>query len=322
MLPCVAAVHVTKSNNIMRLIRNSLLLVVCLLAIGSTIASEPKFTSIFDGMSLRDWSGDTQHWRVEEGAITGEIPRGETLRNNQFLFYANDVHDFELELEYRIEGDASANSGIQFRSQQHENGGAAGYQADLDHGATWLGRIYDEHGRELLVERGTRVSIAPDGRRWTDKFAEASSFTALPRRDGWNKYQIRAMGPHVEVWINGRLCSVLDDHEQKAAEHSGKLGLQLHSGPGPVKVQFRNIRLKNMGRTELPVRPASSSEQRKPPNTKPRALAPAAKSGDTIARRQSGGAKGGGRHDAHRRVSGGADCRRAGRAPADCVCHR
>ena len=224
-------------------------------------ARDPEYVSIYDGKSLSGWLGDGQYWRVENGAITGEIPANTTLRSNQFLFYKNDVHDFELELEYRIAGDATANSGIQFRSQAAENSGAAGYQADLDHGDTWLGRIYDEHGRALLVERGTRVSIAPDGRRWTDKFAEAAEFTALPNHDGWNKYHVRATGPHVEVWINGKLCGVLDDHERGAAEYSGKLALQLHSGPGPVTVQFRNIRLKHLGRTELPKRPATLAKQ-------------------------------------------------------------
>jgi putative membrane-bound dehydrogenase-like protein len=245
----------------MRLNSILLLIVSCLPSVaGTVLAREAQFASIFDGRTLNGWTGDLQYWRIEDGAITGEIPANITLRTNQFLFYENDVHDFEIELEYRIAGDATANSGIQFRSQAGEHGGAAGYQADLDHGDTWLGRIYDEHGRALLVERGTRVSIAPDGRRWTDKFAEAAEFAALPKRDGWNKYQIRATGSHAEVWINGKLCAVLDDHELGAAEYSGKLALQLHSGPGPVKVQFRNIRLKHLGRTEFPKYPAAAAK--------------------------------------------------------------
>ena len=243
----------------MRNIWLSLLLGVCFLFHAThECAGEPKFEPIFDGRSLNGWTGDTRYWRVEDGAIIGEIRAGETLRRNQFIFYDKEVHDFELELEYRISGDPSANSGIQFRSQPVADGGAAGYQADLDDGATWLGRIYDEHGRELLVERGTRVSIAPDGRRWADTFADVAEFASLAHRGEWNTYQLRTTGPHVEVWVNGRLCSVLDDHESAAAEHSGRLAFQLHSGPGPAKVEFRNIRLKNIGQTKLPSRPAIS----------------------------------------------------------------
>jgi putative membrane-bound dehydrogenase-like protein len=234
------------------------LVVICLLCcVTGVFADGPQAQPIFDGRSLDGWSGDIEYWRVEDEAIAGEIPAGQSLRRNQFIFFDDDVHDFELELEYRISGDPSANSGIQFRSQPLANGGAAGYQADLDDGAAWLGRIYDEHGRELLVERGTRVSIAPDGRRWVDKFADAAQFVSLPSRNEWNSYHLRASGPHIEVWVNGQLCAVLDDHEQGAAEYAGRLAFQLHSGPGPAKVQFRNIRLKNIGKTEFPKRPAT-----------------------------------------------------------------
>ena len=83
------------------------------------------------------------------------------MGQNEFLFWDGEVHDFDLELEFRLSGGPAANSAIQFRSQRRANGHAAGYQADLDDGTTWLGRMYDEEGRGLLVERGTGVSIAP-----------------------------------------------------------------------------------------------------------------------------------------------------------------
>jgi putative membrane-bound dehydrogenase-like protein len=241
--------EVLQSHHPMPLARTaSLLLALCSLT--ALHAAEPS--PIFDGQSLTGWEGHPEHWRVADGAITGEIPAGETLRANQFIFWKDDVHDFELTLEYRISGVPSANSGIQFRSQRSDGSGAAGYQADLDDGQTWLGRIYDEHGRALITERGTHVSIAPNGRRWADPFAPAESFRMLPKRDDWNIYRVKSTGPHVEVWVNGALCSTLDDHEIGAAEYSGRLAFQLHSGPGPAKVQFRNVRLAHLGRTEFP----------------------------------------------------------------------
>ena len=90
---------------------------------------------------------------ASEQAITGEIPEGKSLDHNEFVFWEGKVADFDLSLEFRIGGGRDANSGIQFRSQRMENGGAAGYQADMDQGETWLGRIYDEHGRALITER-------------------------------------------------------------------------------------------------------------------------------------------------------------------------
>src|SRR5262249_56725325 len=107
---------------------------------------------------------------------------GQTLKSNECLWWKDEVHDFELTLEYRIMGSPSVNASIQFRSRRQANEHAAGYQAHLDDGATWLGRIEDEHGPELLVERGTRVSIAPYGRRWVDPFSQAAAFRNLATR--------------------------------------------------------------------------------------------------------------------------------------------
>lgn len=227
-------------------------LCVLLLAAVQLSAAEP----IFDGKTLTHWSGKAEHWRVEDGAITGEIPADKPLKGNEWIFWDGEVHDFDLTVEFRITGGPSANSGIQFRCQQSPNGHASGYQADLDQGAVWLGRIYDEHGRALLVERGTRVSISPDGRRWADVFAEPKSLASVIKAGDWNTYRITATASHVEVRVNDVLMSVLDDHEAKAAEWSGKIAFQLHSGPGPAKIQFRNIQLTHLGKTALPQREA------------------------------------------------------------------
>jgi hypothetical protein len=202
--------------------------------------------SIFDGKTLDHWSGKAEHWRVEDGAITGEIPADKPLKGNEWIFWDGEVHDFDLTVEFRITGGPSANSGIQFRCQQSPDGHASGYQADLDQGAVWLGRIYDEHGRALLVERGSRVSIAPDGRRWADVFAEPKSLASIIMAGDWNTYRITATASHVEVRVNDVLMSVLDDHEAKAAEWSGKIAFQLHSGAGT-------------GESAVPQHPAHSS---------------------------------------------------------------
>ncbi len=241
----------------------------CLALLATTVsllAADPKSVPIFDGKSLEHWSGKAEHWRVEDGAITGEIPAGQTLKGNEWIFWDGEVHDFDLSVEYRITGGPSANSGIQYRCQRGENGHASGYQADLDQGAMWLGRIYDEHGRALLVERGSRVSIAPDGRRWADVFAEPKSFLPIIKKDEWNTYRITAKASHVEVRVNDVLFSVLDDHEAKAAEFAGKIAFQLHSGPGPAKIQFRNIQLTRLGQTTMPVR-AEVKEAPRPADT-------------------------------------------------------
>jgi hypothetical protein len=227
-------------------LRNAAALVV-MLGFNLAVAQTPSGVRIFDGRTLTGWEGNRDVWRVEEGAIAAEIPAGARLARNEFLYWKGEVGDFDLTLEFRLAGHASANSGIQFRSQRDETGHAEGYQADMDLGTTWLGRIYDEHGRALLVERGTRVEIAPDGQRKVDTFAAADSFRALVRENDWNTYRITARGSLIEIRINGTLFSVLDDRQEGEADQSGLLALQIHSGAGPVRVQFRNIMLAAVG---------------------------------------------------------------------------
>ena len=239
-------------------------LLACALATTLAAAADVKtpehWETIFDGKTLQGWIGNMDDWRVQDGAIVGEIPAGKSLSKNEFIYWdAGVLADFELSVEYRISGLPSANSGIQIRSERQNavEWQAKGYQADLDDGAVWLGRVYEEEGRGMIAERGTRVSIAPDGRRWVDPFpfATAASFKAVPKKEDWNTYEVKAAGPHIETRVNGRLFTVLDDHQLNAAKYSGKLAFQLHAGQGPSKIEFRNIRVKHLGHTDLPTAP-------------------------------------------------------------------
>ncbi len=216
-------------------------------------ALEPAAQALFDGKTLEGWEGSPKSWRVQDGAIVGEIPEGQTLKRNEFIYWKGEVHDFDLTVEYRITGGPGANSGIQYRSERLPDGAARGYQADLDDGKLWLGRIYEELKRGLLVERGTRVSVAPDGRRWKDQFAEPESFRAVAKANDWNTYRVRVTATHSELWINGVLFSVLDDHEAGKAAFGGKIAFQLHSAKGPAKIEFRSVKLIDLGATEPPV---------------------------------------------------------------------
>lgn len=228
------------------------LLTIFILFLATAAASAQLPLPIFDGRSLTGWLHEDSHWMIEDGAITGIIPEGEKLERNLFLFYDGEIHDFELDLEYRITGHASANSGIQFRSQITPDGGAHGYQADLDQGAVWLGRIYDEHGRGLIAERGAQTTIGPAGTRASIPRNDPKWVQSLAKIDDWNRYTVRAVGPRMETSVNGQRTNVLIDNELGQHDFSGSLGFQLHSGQGPVKVQFRNVMLTDLGKTAPP----------------------------------------------------------------------
>ena len=109
-------------------------ILIATLATSFAHADSPTPQRIFDGRTLSGWEGSERYWHVEDGAITGMISSGETLGENQFIFWKGAVADFDLTLEFRLIGGPEANSGIQYRSQRMSDSRAAGYQADIDNG--------------------------------------------------------------------------------------------------------------------------------------------------------------------------------------------
>jgi putative membrane-bound dehydrogenase-like protein len=202
--------------------------------------------SLFDGKTLDGFDGEMQYWNVQNGAIVGEIPEETTLNHNTWLVVKNfEPGDFELNFRFKISGSPGANSGVQVRSQVKSVRNVSGYQCDMDAGTTWLGRIYDEHGRALLVERGSRVAIAPDGKRKSKTFAPADQYQVLFRETEWNEYRIVAIGEQMDVYINGTLFAQLLDQEENAKDLSGSIAFQLHSG-GHTRVEFKDITLEEL----------------------------------------------------------------------------
>lgn len=221
---------------------------------------------LFDGSTLKGWEGDTKYWRVDSGAIVGEIPKEQSLNKNTWLVWrGGELADFDLTVKFKLTGLPAANSGIQFRCQVENVDHVSGYQADLDMGATWLGRIYDEHGRALLVERGSRVDIAADGKRQVETFAPANQYAVLFRENDWNDYRIVAIGEHVAVWINGTLFSELRDQQTGEKDVKGSLAFQLHSGP-ETRIEFKDIALVNLKPDDQRLKPFRIQPQPQPQN--------------------------------------------------------
>ena len=233
------------------------------LALSLTAACGTEQQVIFDGKTLKQWSGTPSVWRVEDGAITASIEEGKRLNKNEFLYWDGELANFDLTLDFKISG-PTANSGIQIRSQQGSDGHAAGYQADLDGGELWLGRIYDEHGRGLITERGTLTKISPDGKQHSLPFSNPADLANFAKQDSWNEYRIRCQSHRIEIFINGIHFTTLEDYEHGQADLKGKLAVQIHSGAGPAKIQFRNIRL-----TQLPDGSDSLTATKEPPGTVP-----------------------------------------------------
>lgn len=218
------------------------ILTAILVSCGST-RDDSAWEPIFDGKTLTGWSApDLSYFRVEDGAITGEVTETTKPPRNQFIVWqGGTVADFELVFEFRIFG-ASSNSGMQFRSSVQEHGLVHGYQADIDGQAKFFGGIWDEYGtRKSLSARGQHTIIAADGSRTASPIAEAAALQGL-QLDQWTRYHLSAVGPRVELRINGILATVLEDHETGKAARSGVLAMPVI--PSVMKVQYRDLQLK------------------------------------------------------------------------------
>ncbi len=237
------------------------LLAICL--VGSSVVGaaafgdDDGFESLFDGKTLSGWDGDPKFWRVEDGAITGETTKENPTKTNTFIVYKGaPVEDFVLSFEYRLR---NHNSGVQYRSWRgakpsDDNGKptdwiVGGYQADMvvdTEKAPWSGILYEERGRGILAKRGQKVVIGPDHKpQVVGSTGDAKELLECVKKGPWKTYTVVAHGNHLIHKINGRVMVDVVDNDAQKRRARGIMAFQLHAGP-PMKVQFRNVRLKRL----------------------------------------------------------------------------
>ena len=232
-------------------------LVTCLSLLGLLLGSaattagaddEQGFVPIFDGKTLDGWDGNPDFWRVEEGAITGQTTKEKPTKGNTFIVWRKGTPgNFELRLEYRMFG---GNSGIQYRSfEKPKEWGKwviGGYQADFEAGNRYSGILYGERFRGILADRGQKTVIGENHRpKVVEKFGDSGELQKYVKKEEWNDYRIVAQGFHFTHTINGQKMSECIDEDKEVRREDGLVALQLHAGP-PMKVQFRNIRIKKL----------------------------------------------------------------------------
>lgn len=207
-------------------------------------------------------------WRVEDGLITGGSTT-EKIKKNDFISTKKSYQNFELKLKIKVSGDPKTgmlNSGIQIRSVR-EGGAMSGYQIDC--GAGWFGKIYDEHRRNKVIAEPL----------------DAAALAKVVDVFGWNEYRIRAEGPRIQAWINGVHCIDYTETDPNVAL-DGHIAPQVHSG-GACLVQVKDVTVE-----ELPATPGAPTWQsigglegmraKLPPKPKPQADATKTKGGRDI----------------------------------------
>jgi hypothetical protein len=211
---------------------------------------ESGFQSIFDGMTLSGWDGDPKYWRVVDHVMVGEITPETIIKSNTFIIWRGGApKDFELKVDYRIT--AGGNSGINYRSgvvpdkvTPDNKFAMRGYQCDIDGQNRYTGNNYEEKGRLFLAVRGQVTHVT--GVRTPiilSSLGENKELGALITT-GWNSVHLIARGNVLMHIVNGQLMSMVIDDDVPARAMEGLIGVQVHVG-GPMKVEYRNWRLKN-----------------------------------------------------------------------------
>ena len=165
---------------------------------------EPEWKSFFNGKNLDGWTvRGKAAWKVVDGVLIGE---GE----NGHIYAAPELTDLEVKGKFRITSTGKdANSGLYFRCNppaDNPNGYPRGYEAQICNSQ-------DAH-TGWLWKPGT-----PTGKA-----------SANPTKNGeWFDYRIRAVGSHMEFWINEKSVMIYDDNEYK----KGFFAIQCHN-PGMV----------------------------------------------------------------------------------------
>ncbi len=197
-------------------------------------SAEEEFKPLFDGKSLEGWTqrNGTATYRIEDDAIVGQTSEGSP---NSFLCTDKLYGDFELTFDVKV--DDPLNSGVQIRSQSKGDtpeGRVNGPQVEIEaarDGKSLSGYVYGEAAGGWMT---------PDDRREPHPYFKNGE---------WNTYRVRAMGPRIEVWINGHEISDLTDEEKYRTHPRGFIGLQVHGigrGTGPYEVRWRNLKIREL----------------------------------------------------------------------------
>ncbi len=195
--------------------------------LNTTKPVEEGFQALFDGKSFQEeWEGNTEWFRVEEGAIVaGSLEK--PIPHNEFLCTKKRFENFELRLEVKLRGQGN-NAGVQFRTERIPNNTeVSGYQADVGNAfkrSVW-GALYDESRRKKMLAEGPAESVA----KWT-------------KEGDWNELFVIANDANIKIFLNGNQTIDYVEADPMIAK-TGIIGLQIHSGP-PTEALYRNIRIK------------------------------------------------------------------------------
>lgn len=185
--------------------------------------------SLFNGRDLSGWSGDTDGYAVQDGALVALADGGGNL------YVDGDFSDFVLRFSFRLE--EGGNNGVGIRAVRGRDAAYHGMEIQiLDDSSPRYADLepWQYHGSIYGVVAARRGSLRPAGE--------------------WNDQEIRAEGRRIRVTVNGEVVvdadigeaareGTLDGREHPGLlNRSGAIGFLGHG----ARVEFREIRMREL----------------------------------------------------------------------------
>ena len=188
----------------------TVLMSAMLVGFAADTGANAKWIPLFNGKDLGGWTvRGKARWSVQDGVLVG-------LGGMGHIYTDVTCSDFELKGMFRItEQGAKANSGLYFRANppaDNVNGFPRGYEAQI-----------------------CNSTEAYTGWLWKPGKPTAKATELLTKDGEWFSYRIRAVGQHIQFWINDKLVMTHDDAEYK----TGHFAIQGHN-PG-MKIEAKEL---------------------------------------------------------------------------------
>ncbi len=189
------------------------------------------FAILFNGKDLSGWCGDLDGYSVENGVLVCQKDGGGKL------FTEKQYGDYVFRFEFKLE--AGGNNGVGIRAPLH--GDAA----------------YDGMEVQILDDKDPQYK---DIKPWQVHGSVYGISPAQPsdvKIGEWNTEEISVVGRNIKVTVNGKVVSDVNlDEAAKTPFPSGKAHPGTKRNRGHIgflghhhKVEFRNVRLKNVANT-------------------------------------------------------------------------
>ena len=182
--------------------------IAIMVSFASTLNAKPKWVSLFNGKDLTGWfiHGEAT-WSVQDKILVGEGGMGH-------IYTDVTCTDFEAKGMFRISGDRT-NSGFYFRANPPSDNPDAfpqGYEAQI-----------------------CNNQDAYTGWLWKPGTPTGKATENLTKDGEWFSYRIKAIGSHIQFWINNKLVMTYDDSDFK----TGHFAIQGHN-PG-MKIEAKKL---------------------------------------------------------------------------------